>query len=140
MNTIRMRNCRLLRFAFSSLCVLSVKIGLLWILGRYTSPRIAYGLTHIFIFLLSYLLHSVYTFRMNLDSRGLLSFFKAVFIIKLLDYTLFAVFITFVPDSVLLAVVVTLVTFIARYFILHASFDKQRKPETPVSRSSSNHL
>ncbi|MEX2608187.1 MAG: GtrA family protein [Kiritimatiellia bacterium] len=126
-NTVRRRSGRLIRFGCSSVCVLAVKIGLLWLFERYTSPRTAYGLTHIGIFLVSYFLHSVFTFKQDPGFRGLIAFFKAVAVIKLLDYVLFAALITYVPESLLVATAVTGVTFVLRFFIMRASFQKQGK-------------
>ena len=125
-NTVRSHKGRLFRFACSSAGVLGVKIGLLWLLEHYSSPRVAYALTHVGVFLVSYLLHGVVTFKQKLGLRGMFAFLKAVAVIKILDYALFFVLITHVPESLLLATLVTGVMFVGRYFILRASFRKQR--------------
>lgn len=81
----------IIRFGLGSLIVLIVKIVLTSLLAEYTSATLAYALTHLAIFFLSYFVHLRSTFQQEHTAKRMWAFFKAVIFVKVLDFVIFSI-------------------------------------------------
>nr|WP_281384357.1 GtrA family protein [Pelagicoccus albus] len=94
----------MVRFACVTTLVLGVKLGIVWSLGPVLNPYVAYFITHLAIFIVSYVLHSKVTFNSALGWKKAGVYLKAVIGIKILDYLIFSVALVYFEINSLVAV------------------------------------
>jgi len=129
---VRRRNWAVLfRFALSSLGTMAIKVGLTWLLARGVDEYLSYALTHTAIFFWSYYSHLRFTFNETHTRTRLGAYFRAVVLIKVLDFLLFSVFLKLSSNQLSLSVLIAsaLVTF-ARFFSIRQALTKGRRDAT----------
>ncbi len=109
--------------------MLACKVGLTWLFANRVNPYVAYTLTHIVIFVGSYYSHLWFTFKSTHSKARFWLFFKAVLILKVIDFALFGLFFESTDEklslSVLLAsVAVAFLRFSRMKKALSSSVDK----------------
>ena len=105
-------------FSVSSASLLGLKLLFLWVFELFYSAKMAYAISHFFIFFFAYALHCKVTFKNEYSWKSFVNFFKAVILIKLADYFLFIILLNFYSNSVVVAIFVTILIFLARYLAL----------------------
>ncbi len=83
---------QLFRFGMSSALMLGCKIGLTKLFTSRVDPYVAYSLTHVVVFIGSYYSHLWFTFKSTHSRKRFWQFFKAVLILKVIDFVLFGIF------------------------------------------------
>ena len=121
-NTARQQYKIVFNFGVASVVILGIKLLLLWLFEYYFSARVAYAISHVVVFFISYAAHCKYTFKKNFTWRSLREFAKAVVFIKLIDYLSFSLILIYYSNSLAVAATVTLVIFAIRYFSISAIF------------------
>jgi|1048.fasta_scaffold36450_2 hypothetical protein len=117
---------RFIYFLINSLGILLIKLLILYILEFIFSPASAYGITHILILIISYLVHCKITFKVDYCIKNFLIFFQSVLLFKLVDYCIFMFFIYKLSiNSLFLVTCISFLIFIFRFFILKKIFIKR---------------
>lgn len=124
--TLSHRLWEILRFARSSILVLGLKLLLLYGLTYVVSAPVAYAITHGLIFFASYFLHTYWTFKERPSWASLYRFFLAVFLIKLLDWSIFTTLYTYITglNEILIAVLSTVAVGLLRYVFIRSALRK----------------
>ena len=116
---------RFIYFLINSLGILLIKILILYILEFIFSSSFAYGITHVVILIISYLIHSKITFKVDYSIKNFLIFFQSVLLFKLVDYFIFLSLINKTSiNSLFIVTFISLIIFIFRFFILKKFFAK----------------
>lgn len=128
-----------LRYAVSGAIVLGVKIAMATGLGYWLTPVIAYLFVHAIIFVVSYVIHSKFTFGSPLSKSGMGKYFKAVALIKAVDFLVFACLSTSLGIATPVGIVIASVLAIVIRFVLirnalFVSSDEQKATKEGKSR------
>jgi len=81
---------QLVKFGTTSAALLVAKLLLTRLFLLFENALVAYALTHAVIFFASYFGHSYVTFRQRIGRDHLWRFFRAVILLKVLDYLIFS--------------------------------------------------
>ena len=98
------------RFSLVGVVNLSLKITITIILSNFYSPLISYVITHVIVFITSYLMHSIYTFEYKINKETSGRFLLFSIILKFIDILTFSI-IDYYTSNIIFTVFLTSIIF-----------------------------
>jgi hypothetical protein len=119
------------RYGLGSVFVLGVKLALTYLFLVFFNPFWAYLLVHVFVFFVSYWVHTTWSFRVQDGAANILSYLHAVLAFKVADYVVFSVVFSLLHIQALWCVIIATL-FIA--VIRFACVRRVLEPQPPAAK------